>query len=324
MSDESVLDVPEGPLKEAYRCLNDLYVKTRRHGAALEVMQRLFRASRHTRSHQGFALLGESGAGKTTTVRQFETWLRQQLRLTAAEATPLPIITMTALTTPKDLLAAVLDAYGDPMSSSGTRSQLAKRFEKVASHRPDIVGVAFDEAHHAFEAKSGKDKVLMAQTLKDIVSACPKPLIAMGPMSLEHYLDVTDGMPMRFEQREFLEDMRLDLTDDLQDLRSVLKAMDELLPTMPGWSLDSAEMLKRLYLASQGSFGRIVSLVRRACRESAFDTGVLRVGPAHFSAAWRLVAPRKQRKDKYDPFKLDIATVTTLAAQLCTKLRGCD
>jgi hypothetical protein len=33
------------------------------------------------------------------------------------------------------------------------------------------------------------------------------------------------------------------------------------------------------------------------------------------------VAPRRQRSDKYDPFKLDIATVHALANQLSSKLR---
>ena len=107
---------------------------------------------------------------------------------------------------------------------------------------------------------------------------------------------------------------------DLHDLRAVLKAMDALLPSEPGWSLDAPDMLKRLYLAGRASFGRIVTLVQRACLH-ALMTGADRVGPVHYSAAWLEVAPRRQRSDKHDPFKLDIATVTTLAAQLCAKLR---
>ncbi len=316
----AALDLPDGPLKRVYELLCALFVVTRRHGVALEAMMRLFRASAYTASHQGFALFGESGAGKSSTLREFKARLRRVLGLADSDPDPLPCISVTAAMTPKDLMVELLKACGDPVSTSGTRADLVARFKALAPHVTCIRGIALDEAHHAFEAKNGKDKVLMALTLKDVVSAFPKPIIAMGPMVLEHYLDAADGMPMRFERREFLEDMRLDLTDDLHDLRAVLKAMDALLPSEPGWSLDAPDMLKRLYLAGRASFGRIVTLVQRACLH-ALMTGADRVGPAHYSAAWLEVAPRRQRNDKHDPFKLDIATVTTLAAQLCAKLR---
>ncbi|TXC66065.1 hypothetical protein FSC37_09460 [Piscinibacter aquaticus] len=106
----------------------------------------------------------------------------------------------------------------------------------------------------------------------------------------------------------------------MYDLRAVLKAMDEALPSEPGWSLVSPEMVKRLYLAGRASFGRIVTLVQRACLHGLMN-GAERVGQAHYSAAWLEVAPRRQRSDKYDPFKLDIATVHALANQLSSKLR---
>jgi len=321
MGDTSLgLDLPEGPLNAAYKALNIIFVVTRRHGAALKAMERLFRASPHTSSHQGFVLLGESGAGKTSTLAEFEAWLRKQLGLGADAPSPLPRIELTGAMRPKELMAAVLKACGDPVSSSGTLSQLMERFTLVAPHVTSIYGLAFDEVHHAFVGKSGDDKLQMAFALKSIVSAFPKPIIALGPLALESYLDAGDGTKMRFERREFLEDMRLDLADDLHDLRAVLKAMDKVLPSEPGWSLDSPDMLKRLYLAGEASFGRIVSLVRRACHQ-ALESGAVRVGPEHYSAAWREVAPRGKRSDKHDPFKLDLATVTALAAQLCTKLR---
>lgn len=316
--DPAGLRLPDGPLKDAFQELNLLFVLTRRHGSALQAMKRLARASPYTRSHQGFALLGESGAGKTSTTREFESWLRAELGLAATDPSPFPCITLSGSTTTKDLLVDLLRACRDPLPSTGTRAVLEKRFFELAPVS-SIYGIAIDEVHHAFEAKSGSERVVMAQTLKNIVSGFPKPLIALGPLKLEQHLDATDGMAMRFEQREFLEDMRLDLVDDLHDMRAVLMAMDRLLPSEPGWSLDSADMLKRLYLGGRASFGRIVSLVRRACFRAAENAGTVRVGPAHYSAAWLAVAPRNQRAAKHDPFRMDIGTVTALAAQLSTK-----
>lgn len=316
--DPPTLGLPDGPLKDAYRELNLLFVLTRRHGSALQAMKRLARASAYTRSHQGFALLGESGAGKTSTTREFESWLRAELGLAATDPSPFPCITLSGSTTTKDLLVDLLRACRDPLPSTGTRAVLEKRFFELAPVS-SIYGIAIDEVHHAFEAKNGSERVVMTQTLKNIVSGFPKPLIALGPLKLEQHLDATDGMAMRFEQREFLEDMRLDLVDDLHDMRAVLMAMDRLLPSEPGWSLDSADMLKRLYLGGRASFGRIVSLVRRACFRAAESAGTVRVGPAHYSAAWLAVAPRNQRAAKHDPFRMDIGTVTALAAQMSTK-----
>ena len=312
-------DLPEGPLKAAYVLLHAIYVMTRRHGAALKAMAALFMASRHASSHQALALLGESGAGKTTTVRHYEASLRQQLRRPVDQPSPLPIVTLSAETTPKDLLQMLLAAHGDPVAQSGTRGQLEERFKKLAPLCNDVLGLALDEVHHAFEGKSGHKKVVMAATLKTLVSFYPKPIIILGPLLVDGYLESSDGLPMRFEQREYLEDLRLTLSDDLLDLRAVLEAMDAVLPCAPGWSLASADMLKRLYVAGRGSFGRMVSLVRRACANGAI-AGANAVGPSHYSAAWRVVAPRSKRRPEDDPFLLDIATVTALAAQLNAQL----
>jgi hypothetical protein len=316
-------DLPDGPLKSAYARLNAVYVKTRRHGAALKAMEGLFMASRHACSHQGFALLGESGAGKTTTLRHFEGALRRQLQRSPEQPSPLPIVTLSSETTPRDLLQMLLAAHGDPVSQAGTRGQLEERFKKLAAARSEALGLGLDELHHAFEGKSGNKRVAMASTLKTVVSAYPKPIIAMGPLSVDAFLDGSDGLPMRFEQREYLEDLRLDLNDDLLDLREVLEAMDAVLVCAPGYALASRDMLKRLYLGGQGSFGRLVSLVRRACANGAI-AGAASVGPVHFSAAWRAVAPRRLRHDKHDPFSLPIDTVTSLAAQLNARLSKSD
>lgn len=324
MNDElSATDLPSGPLREAYILLNAVYVKTRRHGGALKTMQGLFMASRHASGHQGMALHGESGAGKTTTLRRFEESLRQQVGRAVGEPSPLPIVTLSADTTPKSLLQILLAAHGDPVPENGALSVLEMRFKKFVPQRPDILGLGLDEAHHAFVSKTGRKKIQMAGTLKNIVSAFPKPIIILGPMDLEGYLDSADGLRMRFEQREFLEDLRLDLDDDLEDLREVLRAMDAVLPSEPGCSLASGAMLKRLYVAGRGSFGRKVSLVRRACANGAIE-GAARVGPSHYSAAWRVSAPRAKRRPSDDPFLLDIKTVTALAAQLNAQLQKND
>ncbi|TXC66064.1 hypothetical protein FSC37_09455 [Piscinibacter aquaticus] len=86
----SGLDLPDGPLRPVYQFLCGLFVVTRRHGVALAAMMRLFRASPYTVSHQGFALFGESGAGKSSTLRHFKAQLRQALGLSRPTPTRCP------------------------------------------------------------------------------------------------------------------------------------------------------------------------------------------------------------------------------------------
>jgi len=317
------LDLPAGPLRDAYVALNHLYVQTRRHGAALREGQRLFMSSAHAASHQGFALLGDNGAGKTTTVRQLESWLRKKLGLAPDAPSPLPILTMHADMSPRGFVEALLDVYGDPMSTTGKRADLDKRLSRYLKRAGHIHGIVLDELQHGFIGKTGRQKMLMTATLKNFISECPRPVLGLGPMTLEEHLDGDPALQQRFAERCFLEDLRLDLDDDLHDVRSVLKGMDEVLPSAPGCKLDSADMLKRLYVAGRASFGRKVRVVRLACSYGAID-GASTVQVQHYSRAWRAVAPRKLRHDKHDPFLLDSATVTKLAAQLGTKVQADD
>lgn len=320
---QTSLDLPAGPLRDAFAALNSLYVKTRRHGAALSEMQRLFMSSTHASSHQGFSLQGDTGAGKTTTVRQLESWLREQLGLHPEAPSPLPIVTMHADMTPRGLVETLLGVYGDPMPTTGKRSDLDKRLRKFTRDAEHIRGIVLDEAQHGFVGKTGGQRRLMTAALTDFVSECPRPVLALGPLALDEHLDGDPALQQRFAERAYLEDLRLDLDDDLHDVRAVLRGMDALLPSAPGCRLDSADMLKRLYVASQGSFGRKVRVVRLACSYGAID-GAPAVQMHHYSKAWRAVAPRKLRHEKHDPFLLDGPTVTALAAQLNTKLKVND
>lgn len=311
------LSFPPGPLTEAYRALQGVYVETRRHEEALSALKRTLRAGAISGRHSGLALIGPTGSGKTATVRHAERWLRAELGLSDSAPSPLPVVLMTTRSTGKSVVNNVLRAGRDPLAGRRTQDEGEMHLQET-SPLMEVCGFAFDELHNAFAGKSEKELVRMSLTMKTLVNSLSKPVIAIGINGLEDSLDSHPELRQRFERRVFLDDPRVTSREDIEDMRKLLLAMNDVVPCEPTCDLSGPDMLARLLLACECRFGSVVQMVRSACELGA-EARQPKVSLDNFRAAYREVAPRDKRQDTHNPFLMPLETVHALLKQMQSK-----
>lgn len=307
-------ELPSGPLTQAFKALHEVYVETTRHEEALDAVRRTMLAGSTSGRHNGLAIIGPTGSGKTATVAHAERWLRKELSCTEESASPLPIVLMTTRSTGRTIANNILRAGRDPLAGTRTQDDAESHIRETSSDM-DVVGFALDEFHHAFAAKSESESFRMSLTLKTLVNSLDKPIVVMGIDGLEDFLDSNAELRQRFERRVYLTDPKVSSKEDMQDVRKLLQAMKAVLPSEPECDLDSKQMLIRLLFASQCRFGGVVNLVRNACSIGAMERRA-QVSLEHYRAAYHEVAPRDRRDDRDNAFALPIDTVQQLVRQM--------
>lgn len=314
MNRRAQISMPSGPLTEAYRALDSVYVETRRHEEAIAALKRTILAGATSGRHSGLALIGPTGSGKTATVQYVERWLRDELNLKVDDPSPLPIVLTTTRSTSKSLVSNVARAGGDPLA--GTRTQDDEELNlRDAAPRMQVHGFAFDELHNAFAAKSESELARMAMTLKTLANSLSMPLIAMGINGLEDYLDAHPELRQRFERRVYLDDPEVSSADDVRDMRKLLAAMNAVVPCEADCELATQDMLVRVLLAAECRFGSVINLVRSACAFGAMNRQP-QVTLESFCSAYREVAPKNKRKPEDNPFLMPIDTAKSLVKQM--------
>lgn len=314
MNRRAQISMPCGPLTEAYRALDSVYVETRRHEEAISALKRTILAGATSGRHSGLALIGPTGSGKTATVQYVERWLRDELNLRVDDPSPLPIVLTTTRSTSKSLVSNVARAGGDPLA--GTRTQDDEELNlRDTAPRMQVHGFAFDELHNAFAAKSESELARMAMTLKTLANSLSMPLIAMGINGLEDYLDAHPELRQRFERRVYLDDPEVSSADDVRDMRKLLAAMNAVVPCEADCVLATQDMLVRVLLAAECRFGSVINLVRSACAFGAMNRQP-QVTLENFCSAYGEVAPKNKRKPEDNPFLMPIDTAKSLVKQM--------
>lgn len=306
--------LPAGPLAVAYESLLTLYAPTRRHREVGKALERIFRSAGTAGGHQGLAIIGPTGSGKTASVLHAQRWLRTEMSLDASAPDPLPIVLMKTRSSGKSLANNILRAAGEPVGS--TRSQDdAEDLIKASASDMHVVGIAIDEFHHSFANKTEKIAKSMTMSVKTVVNSLSKPIILMGIDGLEDYIDADKELRQRFESKVYLDDPRVTSKDDIEDMRLLLKMMKAVLPSEQDCDLDTPDMLRRLLVAAQCRFGSVVNRVRTACQFGAME-GRLAVNLDNFAAAYRVSAPRNKRRDEDNPFLQPIDKVNLQMKQI--------
>lgn len=250
------------------------------HARFAEAMRRMTYCAQFTgelasRNPPCLALLGETGAGKTTVV---QTWLAQRGEKEREEddrlIIPVLSVVMPSHARKKGAAAAFLGALHDPNPSRGTEwNMLVRLYRLIQVCQVRLIVV--DEFQHIIDRETQRVLHDVADFLKDIMNQTHVPMILVGKLGeAEAILHSNPQLDRRVGSPYVLEPFEWDrsrASETIKEFRTVLREIDRSLPL--DWSgLQGEEMARRLFCACEGYMGWLMDLIRHSTL-AAIDRG---------------------------------------------------
>lgn len=253
------------PIDERIRIANQLLILHPRFRDAVEVLRRCHKSKDAGGEPRCGAILGASGAGKTSVVQHY---CRLHPREETETATRQPVVQVTLQpdARPKGIAADILFALEDPAWSSGTVQTLTNRAFKLLE-RCGVELIVFDEFHHLFDMERLKVMTKASQWLKVLIVNTGIPVVVCGMTEAEHVLRA-EHTERRFKERITLNCFSWRTTAGRREFCGMLKKLDDSLPLALSSGLAEKHLAARFYLACRGVPDYLMTLIRGALADA--------------------------------------------------------
>jgi hypothetical protein len=210
------------------------------------------------------SLEGLTGAGKTTLIKDYA---RQFPRYETRAATRIPIFYLETPSpvTVKGLAQKILEELGDPAAHKGNQPALNSRlihFIKACA----VELVILDDFQHLIDSETDKILAKVSNWLKVLIKETGVPFLVIGiEGKVEIILKANSQLSRLFAVRESLTSFQWDLanSDTIQEFADFIRATEEVVGLALPWQSESdADLLYRLYYATDGVIANIMNLMR--------------------------------------------------------------
>jgi hypothetical protein len=212
------------------------------------------------------AILGETGAGKTTLVQE---WLARHhpTRCETPQGCRIPYlyVSVPAKASIKGTAAAFLSTLGDPNPGQGTQWNMVTRLHTLLKSC-QVRMIFVDEFQHILHRDTQRVLNAVADFLKDIINQSNIPMILIGQKGeAEPILQTNPQLSRRVGTPRYMNPFQWDRSrpKTITEFRTIMESIDLELPLDPS-GLGKEEMAYRFYYATDGYLGWIMHLIRHA------------------------------------------------------------
>lgn len=237
--------VPHQRYKEAMYRIAELHLRRRNHGTG-----------------GGLLLTGPSGAGKSTIVRSYGIRFPREY---LAERTVVPVlmVTVPASPTARSLAGAVLEALGQKKAHRGTAPEKTSWIYQLFL-KCGVEMVILDEFQHLFYAPSLNAFRDITDWLKNLLEDTRVGMVACGLPAAEQVVNSNEQLARRFSERIRMTPFSLEITEDFQEFRGILKTVEARLPLPTEVPLHEANLARRFHVSSYGLLDYVVKVLEGA------------------------------------------------------------
>lgn len=226
---------------------------------AIERIGEVHEASKASKKGMGIAILGPSGVGKTTVLKEY---------IRTCYAAPLPANTKPALfvevpstPTPKSLGTAVLAAMGDQFAYRGSAEEKLFRIVKLlAGLNTELV--IFDEAQHLVERRRTPTGAT-TDWMKNLLNASKVAVVLAGLKKAQDLLLSNEQLRRRFSATVYCDRFNVENEASATQFAQLLVSFQPILP-VPALEFASSGTLLRFYHASFGLIDYLIKVIDRA------------------------------------------------------------
>jgi len=226
---------------------------------ALKRIREVHEASRVSKKGRGIALLGPSGAGKTTVLEEYIRSYVPAKHFPSAK--PIVFVEVPSSPTPKSLGTAILISIGDRFAHRGSAEEKLFRIVTLLAglHTELII---FDEAQHLVERRR-RPNGETTDWLKNLLNASKIAVVLAGLKKTEDLLFSNEQLRRRFSSTAHHDRFTLHDVKSARDFASLLLAFQKTIP-VPTLSFIEPETLKRFYCASYGLIDYLIKIIERS------------------------------------------------------------
>lgn len=229
--------------------------------ARIEAVHRRYKASGIP---NGLLITGLSGSGKSTLRDEY---LARYPRIDCGVTDYVPVLSVDTPTAPtvKNLAEAILISLGDPAAHKGSAEEKTRRiYDLLKLCKVELVII--DEFQHFAEHGRRSEVARVSDWLKSLINKAGIPVILMGLPSCEQTLASNIQLARRFSARYYLKPFSMHSPADTQRFRSLLNAMQRMLP-FSSTSISTREMATRFFYATYGLIDYVAKIVDSAVQK---------------------------------------------------------
>jgi hypothetical protein len=302
---------------ERLTLVDRILVKHPRFNAALAQIDycNLFATEIPTSNPPCLAILGETGAGKTTLVR---TWIANSglTRIETPDGSIIPYlyVSVPAGATIKATASNFLKTLGDPNAGRGTQWNMVERlYMLIEGCRVRMIFV--DEFQHIVEKEKRRILHNVADFLKDIINRTCVPMILIGRLGeAEPIFQVNPQLDRRIGSPLILEPFAWDRKRPeatVYEFCELMGAIDAALP-FDSSGLGEEDLAFRFFYATNGYLGHVMDLIRHAAK-GAVDAGCAMLNLPLLEAAYnRCIGKTEMGRGKVNPFTAEFDESTAI------------
>jgi hypothetical protein len=212
------------------------------------------------------AILGETGAGKTTLVQE---WLTRNnhTRSETSQGSLIPYlyVSVPAKASIKGTAAAFLTTLGDPNPGRGTQWNMVTRLHTLLKSC-QVRMIFVDEFQHILDRDTQRVLNAVTDFLKDIINQSNIPMILIGQKGeAEPILQANPQLSRRVGSPRYMNPFQWDRSQPktISEFRTLMETIDLELPLDPS-GLGKEDMAYRFFYATNGYLGWIMHLIRHA------------------------------------------------------------
>lgn len=249
---------------------------------------------------QCMALEGQTGAGKSTLVREYAKAFPREETVDGTHVTVLYMETPSPVTV-KGMAAFMLESLGDPAAHRGTLWSMNSRLVKLI-RACGVELVILDDFHHLVDAKTEHILMEVSEWLKVLIKETGIPFLVVGIVGrVEQVLKANSQLSRLFASREVLQPFYWNPADPkgsaefIQFVRYAETAVGLHMLT----SLGKGELLSLLHKATDGVVANVMNLLRYA-QHNALERGSDHIGLPDLS--WAYNERLAKHLSRPDPF----------------------
>lgn len=266
----------------------------------------------------GCLLLSKGGLGKTTIcrtiVKENKPFYRSD-NYFKKHIIPVFYIEIPSPVTVKSVASCMLQALNDPAPFLGNTAELNYRLVTLLRECETKL-IFMDEFHHLFDLQTSTKKMnkVVCNWIKTLVNETNICFCLVGLPEFESLLKVDSQLARRFSKTFILNPLRIDKVNECGTLHLFLmqisKNVEYFLNIRFDPPLNNALLSLQIYIATSGYHAYLMLLIE-SCIYQVVNNEQDIITTDHFSVAWEEGVTAYVSRIKANPFKLDMATLST-------------